>query len=287
MNELRPGVTTRSSPLHPVLAPARSAGLLYQRTAVPRRLFARIEDSPTRMPDSPSRSRPPRAVPELSPRRPASTSTQLNPPSHKPHPRPIAPGLSPRSAGAARASNLSPTCTGRGPRARISPWLKNTHRTQTAAQRSERPHHPFIEGDGTGATSGPRQHVLDAAARARPHDRVARSARRRKAFITRAIGCRRDDREIPRIPHRHQRPLTTPIGGGSVRSTSRCSRFSILRLLAPGAMVPVVPSPVSVREVDMVIFRENARHTPARGRGVHPGPRSCAELLRDRSAGNP
>ena len=64
----------------------------------------------------------------------------------------------------------------------------------------------------------------------------------------------------PRLPRRHQRPLTTPVGGG-IRSLNVALRqqLDLYVCLRPVRYYQGTPSPVKQPELtDMVIFRENA-----------------------------
>jgi isocitrate dehydrogenase len=123
---------------------------------------------------------------------------------------------------------------------------------------------PFIEGDGTGRTSGARRCACSTRPWPRPtaasEDRVEGGARRaRRPSRDRQLAARRDDRRLPKYLVGIKGPLTTPIGGG-IRSLNVALRqiLDLYVCLRPVRWFQGVPSPVKRPQlVDMVIFREN------------------------------
>jgi isocitrate dehydrogenase len=91
---------------------------------------------------------------------------------------------------------------------------------------------PFIEGDGTGPDIWRASvRVLDAAvAKAYGGRRKLHwmevYAGQKSNDLFQHLAARRDRRGLPGIPGVDQGPLTTPIGGGTARSTSPCGKCS-------------------------------------------------------------
>ena len=126
---------------------------------------------------------------------------------------------------------------------------------------------PFIEGDGIGVDVTPAMiHVVDAAVKRLTTANVkspgwkSTPAKNLPTFTVKTCGCRTKLWTDPRLPRRHQRPLTTPVGGG-IRSLNVALRqqLDLYVCLRPVRYYQGTPSPVKQPELtDMVIFRENA-----------------------------
>ena len=124
---------------------------------------------------------------------------------------------------------------------------------------------PFIEGDGTGPTSGAR-----ACACSTPRSQKAYGGKQKIAWMEVSPARRRSSSSTTGCPTRRSRrsastcvgikgPLTTPVGGG-IRSLNVALRqmLDLYVCLRPVRWFKGVPSPVKHPEkVDMVIFREN------------------------------
>ena len=124
---------------------------------------------------------------------------------------------------------------------------------------------PFIRGDGTGPDIWAASvRVFDAAVE------KAYGGKKKIAWFEVFAGQTAKDKfdelvagrhrgSVPRISGRHQRPLTTPVGGG-IRSLNVALRqmLDLFVCLRPVQYFKGVPSPVKHPEkVNMVIFREN------------------------------
>ena len=124
---------------------------------------------------------------------------------------------------------------------------------------------PFIEGDGTGRTSGaPARRVFDAAVE------KAYGGKRKIAWKEVLAGEKAFNQTGHWLPDETvaafrdylvgiKGPLTTPVGGG-IRSLNVALRqtLDLYVCLRPVRYFSGVPSPVSIpSDVDMVIFREN------------------------------